>query len=700
MKKRPVAFLLLLCLLLGCLPTASADVGALDRALTRWLSAYPAVRFNATLELTALQPFGEPTVAMLASALSHLTLAGELSQSGDASVTGAQVSLGDTELFRFTESEAGGAYTFTTSLLPGRTLTSATLDPFTLLAGAQEAAQTAEAAEAAAPDTAAPEAAEPDAAAPDATAPDAAAPDAAAPDAAATDAAPPEAAAAVNGVDIADAYSALDAITELNACYKALTDGITPLTEEKRANYNIKGIGAGRWSRVARLTPEQSEALLPQLRAVLACGMDAAYRAEVAQMTFDRGFVVALYQNTDKQDICLYLKGTVIYPDGDRRKLLFQWAFTTNGITRKDTVKYEVARQSGTLDSRLIAATYTLESRSDAYLIDGKTETTLRRAKVTEKCTARVNLTGTQDAALVMTCDGTVSQELATTVGSDTQRETEKADVALRLTPDSQGALLAGTVGYTALKEKAVQAAFTLTLADGAATPGEAAAAPAADGQGNALSDLDAIAGLFANTGTESDAASAAAAAAEAAAATAIVAATETPAPGAVANAAAATATVTPTETPAPGAAANAAAATVTATETPVPGAAASATNVPDGAAMAGDMAGQPDTGADATGAEAAAPDATTAAGQTDYLVGSAPIGLQEYHPSQGMTTIALDGVTPAQRLALFQEAAQNLATRLVLGLAGLPQADAAILYDSLTDQDAAALTALLKALQ
>lgn len=658
MKKRPLAWVLTLCLLLGCLTPAGADVGALDRALDRWLAAYPNVRFSATLSLTALQPFGADTVAMLSTALGHLTLTGELSREGDASTSGARATLGDTELFSFTESETGGAYTFTTSLLPNRNLTSAALDPFTLLTDAQAQADA---------DTAAAEAA------------------ATAEAAAGADAQP--AAQALNGSEIENAYSALDAITELNACYKALTDGITPLAEEKRANYNIKGIGAGRWSRVARLTPEQSEALLPQLRAVLACGMDDAYRAEVAQMTFAKGFVVALYQNSDKQDICLYLKGTVIYPDGDKRKLLFQWAFTTNGIQRKDTIKYEVARLSGTLDSRLIAATYTVESRSDAFLIDGKTETTLRRAKATDKSTARVNLSGAQDAALVMTCDGTVSQELAYTIGTDTQRETQKAEVALRITPDAEGAVLSGTVGFSTLRDKAVQTAFTLTLAGPQAAQGEPAATPDAGTASNALNDLDAIAGLFADTGATGDSGAADAATGPATSSEGSDAAVDTVVGTDSPMGTDPAATVALDGVGAPDATA--------ATGTPdVPGAPGSTGD----AATAGD--GTADAGAAGAAAGAAGAQGTVAGGQSDYLVGSAPLGLQEYHTSQGMTTIALDGATGAQRLALFTEAAQNLAARLVLGLASLPQADAAILYDGLTEQDAAALTALLNALR
>ena len=60
------------------------------------------------------------------------------------------------------------------------------------------------------------------------------------------------------------------------------------------------------------------------------------------------------------------------------------------------------------------------------------------------------------------------------------------------------------------------------------------------------------------------------------------------------------------------------------------------------------------------------------------------------------MTTIALDKATENQQLALFSEISQNLAMRLLKAISALPQEDAALLSDGMTEQDAAAFFALL----
>ena len=128
-------------------------------------------------------------------------------------------------------------------------------------------------------------------------------------------------------------------------CYRTLIDKTVPLTEKNTPNYSIENIGRGRISYVARLTTEQSGELLDEIRTVLSCGMDAVYREELSQITFASGFIVALYQNEDAEDICVYIKGTILYPDGDKRTLKWQWAFTPDRETQ--TFTYEVARESG-----------------------------------------------------------------------------------------------------------------------------------------------------------------------------------------------------------------------------------------------------------------------------------------------------------------------------------------------------------------
>ena len=81
------------------------------------------------------------------------------------------------------------------------------------------------------------------------------------------------------------AFDLSQAVSEAEECYQALTDLITPYAEEKKANYKIADIGYAKWVRLARLTVEQSETLLPQLVALLSSGMDAAFREQIQSLT-------------------------------------------------------------------------------------------------------------------------------------------------------------------------------------------------------------------------------------------------------------------------------------------------------------------------------------------------------------------------------------------------------------------------------
>lgn len=443
MNKRSMAFALTLTLLLAAVwPAVALDIGKVDTALARWLGAYPAIRFHATLDLKTQMPFSQPTVAMMNAALGHVRISGAVtSGENGAEQTAIRLSMDEDVLFSAQESVMDQQKAFTLSLLPNRTLTSQDGSPLDLLlAGWSQANQPS-------------------------TAPDVlengeaqAEPDA--------------------QTDVPEAFSMLEAITELRECYQSLTAGITPLTEEKRANYNIKGIGAGKHSRVARLTSEQSEALLPQLRAVLACGMDDAYRGEIAQVTFEKGFIVALYLNADRQDMCLYMKGNLIYPDGDKRKIVWQWAFTTDGIQRKDQFRYDASRLKGTADTRSITASLTQVSRSDAFSLNGKSETRLKRGKVTDLCTDTLDLSGKQDASQLLTMAGEMRSEVTQTLAEDTTKHVQLVTADLAITPDAEGAILSGNATYQITQDKKVQTEIGISFADAAPVMEDA---PAAD---------------------------------------------------------------------------------------------------------------------------------------------------------------------------------------------------------------------------
>ena len=475
MKRRLSTLALSLTLLFGLCQPARADIGSLDRALSRWLQNISTTRFSATMELKALMPFSQDTLVLINNALKHLQINAQVSLAQDDEATDIRFLMADETLATLTEYTQGGLHTFTTSLLPKRMLTSMLGSPVDRLVNADAQANGEAAAKAAN------EAATQDAGGVDVQpttntvvqpADETVAPLTAqlTVEATATPTAEPFVKATINQTNVDGAFSMLDAVTELQACYQTLTDAIQPIATEKRANYNIKGIGAGKWSRIARLTQEQSDGLLSELRAVLSCGMDDTYRAEVAQYTFAKGFIVALYQNADQKDLCVYLKGTVNTPDGSQRKVLLQWAFVTNGLERTDNYKFEVSQRTGTTDSRVIEANSKQVSRSDAFSISSKAETTLKRGKITDKSTARIEISGVKEETAALTCVGSVSRELAHTEGGETEKTTESADVDVQITPDADGSVLSGTVDYVQKNAKLVQTDILFTFASDVAS--------------------------------------------------------------------------------------------------------------------------------------------------------------------------------------------------------------------------------------
>ncbi|MFH1879997.1 MAG: hypothetical protein ABIK64_04310, partial [Bacillota bacterium] len=314
MKRKRLA--ILLCLLLSAstaasaASAASATLASLDAALAPLLDGRGAVSMSARMNLETLMPFDETRLDLLNRVLRHARLDARVDLNGADSDMGFLLALGDQTLLEMTEQRRDGAYLLQTSLLPNRMLFSTQVSPMDTLLASSQAEETK-----------------------------------------------PETSAQRNTSDVEEAFDMLAAVQELESCSRALTDGIFPLTGKKSANYNIKDIGKGRVSYVARLTIEQSGALSSEIRAVLSCGMDAQYREELSRVTFASGFIVALYQNADEEDICVYIKGTIVYPDGDKRTLKWQWAFTPGRETQ--TFLHEAARESGTRDSRVINALLT-----------------------------------------------------------------------------------------------------------------------------------------------------------------------------------------------------------------------------------------------------------------------------------------------------------------------------------------------------
>lgn len=238
------------------------------------------------------------------------------------------------------------------------------------------------------------------------------------------------------------------AIEELQGCYQQLTDAILPYAEEKAANYTIKNIAPSRWSRIARLTPEQSAELAPLIAQVLGCGMDKAYREQLAQATYGKGFIVGLYQTAQNgEDLAVYIKGDVILADGARRALSYQWAFTTKDSgERVDTFKYEMTRAKAPKDDRVISALYKRIDTEGQFKLDGESSVKMvdGEAGVTVTTTASHKLSGKADGD-TRSFAGEMSTAVKTTQDGQTETVATTITPELSLIASEGGGVLTGT---------------------------------------------------------------------------------------------------------------------------------------------------------------------------------------------------------------------------------------------------------------
>ena len=86
-------------------------------------------------------------------------------------------------------------------------------------------------------------------------------------------------------------------------------------------------------------------------------------------------------------------------------------------------------------------------------------------------------------------------------------------------------------------------------------------------------------------------------------------------------------------------------------------------------------------------------------ASSSQYLVGTAPLGMQTYTPPTAMQAVDWDSAAQEQRDALMGEMAQNLAGRLLIALSKLPQEDVSLLKDNMSEENFAAFLQLIDAL-
>lgn len=258
------------------------------------------------------------------------------------------------------------------------------------------------------------------------------------------------------------AFDALAAIREVEGCYQTLTDAILPYAEQKKANYKIKNIATSRWSRIARLTTEQSTELAPLIAQVLGCGMDAAFRSELEQMTYAKGFIVGLYQSEENgEDLAVYIKGTVTMGDGTTRQLSYQWAFTGEAADRTDTYKFELTKGKGDAENRTISATYHRSEAEGSFSVEGEWSAAIKRGTSTVTTTVEHDLSGTESGG-TRTLEGTAVTAVKTAADGETVTVTTTLTPAMSL--DTEDGVLSGTVALEEKTGKNVTRALTFAF--------------------------------------------------------------------------------------------------------------------------------------------------------------------------------------------------------------------------------------------
>ena len=265
----------------------------------------------------------------------------------------------------------------------------------------------------------------------------------------------------------AQSFDLFAAIEELEGCYQKLTDAIIPYAEEKKANYKIKNVATSKWSRIARLTPEQSTELAPLIAEVLGCGMDEAYREQLRQMTYGKGFIVGLYQLKEGAgDLALYIKGDVTFADGSKRALSYQWAFyEKDDSTRIDSFRFEMEKSKAPRDNREINAFYKRSLKDDKLLLDGECAAKIMDAEtgVTTTITTTHDLSGKESGG-VRTVEGSVVSAVKTAKGESSETVTTTIKPDLKLTSSEGSGVLSGTAGVEHKTGKKVSLSAVITF--------------------------------------------------------------------------------------------------------------------------------------------------------------------------------------------------------------------------------------------
>lgn len=280
------------------------------------------------------------------------------------------------------------------------------------------------------------------------------------------------------------------AIQESEACYQALTDAIAPYAEEKKANYKIADVGHGKWVRLAKLTVEQSTEILPQMIALLGCGMDEAFKQELQSLTCKNGFTIALYKTAeDGADLAVYMKGNVSMGEDDSRTLSYQWAFSREDGS-KDTYKLELQKNSSPVNRRMIQSSVFDKSSGSDINLSMSNSVTLRTRSDTATTTEKHRLKGKQSDSRT-TLTGILSTVVKSTIDGETTTVTTELEPDLTLTSAEGSGVLSGSIGLVEKVGKKTSKDVTIRLgSDGAA---EAFTSAAADGTLYAVNESEGV---------------------------------------------------------------------------------------------------------------------------------------------------------------------------------------------------------------
>jgi len=258
-------------------------------------------------------------------------------------------------------------------------------------------------------------------------------------------------------------FSVQGFITESEQNYQALAEAIKPYAEEKKSNYTIDDIGYAGWVRLAKLNAEQCTQLMPQIMAVLGCGMDEAVMVELANMTCPGGLTVALYRTEEGgEDIAVYIKGTVTLGENDKRTLAYNWAFTRSETQQKDSFKLELTRQKGATNKRTLEFFRNIKNEDGQLSYTCKLDMDSRQGKTVKTFQQKDSLKGTAGESLSGTI--TITDKLTEDGKTRTIITEYKPELALK---DGEGCkVLTGSVDMTVTQSKKQMTALRVVLGE------------------------------------------------------------------------------------------------------------------------------------------------------------------------------------------------------------------------------------------